>query len=78
MNCEGSYYYKLLAKHNLSHSLMDIFSDSEIVCQVIENEKIKEQYLRNWNPWGFNLFFKKKREKIYFRNNKKNMCSRRN
>lgn len=66
-NCEGSYYYKLLAKHNLSHSLMDIFSDSEIVCQVIENEKIKEQYLRNWNPWGFQpIFLRKKGKRFIF------------
>lgn len=66
-NCEGSYYYKLLAKHNLSHSLMDIFSHSEIVCQVIENEKIKEQYLRNWNPWGFQpIFLRKKGKRFIF------------
>lgn len=66
-NCEGSYYYKLLAKHNLSHSLIDIFSHSEIVCQVIENEKIKEQYLRNWNPWGFQpIFLRKKGKRFIF------------
>ena len=46
---------------------MDIFSDSEIVCQVIENEKIKEQYLRNWNPWGFQpIFLRKKGKRFIF------------
>lgn len=66
-NCEGSYYYKLLAKQNLGQSLMEIFSDSEIVCQVIENEKIEEQYLRNWNPWGFQpIFLRKKGKRFIF------------
>lgn len=66
-NCEGSYYYKLLAKQNLNQSLMEIFSDSEIVCQVIENEKIKEQYLQNSNPWGFQpIFLRKKGKRFIF------------